>query len=406
MGLVRFLQVSDLHLGKPFGWLPPERRQARRDDQRDALKRCVQEAIERAVHAILLPGDLFDEESVDADTLAFALEAFAMTGCPPVFIAPGNHDPYSPRSLFWNARLLKARGRQWPDHVHVFDEAHWTAAPLIDGVRVWGHCYAPKTGAGERPLAAQRMSGVDRQDSKHVEVAVFHGSREGHLPPGQTTLAPFSDDEALASPFTYLAVGHYHAAGRLVGSSGPVAGVRLAYAGSAVGLDTTEVGAHGALEVRIEYGHRQPFVETEFVLLDSRRTFDVAVDVSGCNSAERVDRRIERAIDEIAAGERDIVTVRLSGRIARDVRYEPSRDLSARVFHLRLDRRKLRPDYPLDTYRSGEPTTTDERFARALLERIDAAQDPEEKARLERALYYGLDAFQLREVVPAHEELE
>jgi DNA repair exonuclease SbcCD nuclease subunit len=406
MGLVRFLQVSDLHLGKPFGWLPPERRQARRDDQREALQRCVQQAIERAVHAILLPGDLFDEESVDADTLAFAVEAFGLTGCPPVFIAPGNHDPYSPRSLFWNARLLKARGRQWPDHVRVFGESQWTAAPLVEGVRVWGHCYAPKTSAGERPLSAERIAAIDRQDLRHVEVAVFHGSREGHLPPGQATLAPFSDDEALASPFTYLAVGHYHASGRLVAPSGPVAGVRLAYAGSAVGLDTTEVGGHGALEVRIEYGHRQPFVETEFVPLDSRRTFEVAVEVSGCPSAERVDRRIQKAIDEVSAGERDIVTVRLSGRLARDVRYEPSRELTARVFFLKLDRRKLRPDYPLDAYRNADPSTTDERFARALLQRIDAATDAEEKAGLERALYYGLDAFQLREVVPAHEDLE
>jgi len=43
---------------------------------------------------------------------------------------------------------------------------------------------------------------------------------------------------------------------------------------------------------------------------------------------------------------------------------------------------------------------------RALLQRMDAAADPEEKAKLERALYHGLDAFQLREVIPVHEDLE
>src|SRR5262249_30148342 len=161
---------------------------------------------------------------------------------------------------------------------------------------------------------------------------------------GQTTLSPFSDDEALASPFTYLAVGHYHAAGRLAAPQGPVAGVRLAYAGSAVALDATEVGAHGALEVRIEHGHRQPFVETELIRLDPRRVHELPVDIPGCTSAERVDRKIERALDDVAAGEDDIVTVRLAGRLARDVRYEPARDLVARVFHLRLDRRALRPD--------------------------------------------------------------
>lgn len=406
MGLVRFLQVSDLHLGRPFGWLPAERREARRRDQREALERAVREAIERGVHAILVPGDLFDVEGVDADTLAFALEAFAFTGCPRVFLAPGNHDPYYPQSVYWSTRLLKARGRRWPDHVTIFTEPRWTAAPLVDGVQIWGRCYVPKVSAGERPLAAEWTDGVRPAEAGGVEVAVFHGSREGHVPAGQTTVAPFSDDEVNASPFTYLAAGHYHAADRVASPHGRVAGVRLAYAGSAVSLDTTEVGQHGALEVRIEYGHRQPFVETEFVPLDSRRVHDVTVEVTGCSSAERVDRRIEKALDEVSAGENDLVTVRLSGRLARDVRYEPARDLTARVFHLRLDRRALRPDYPLDTYRESAASTTDERFARVMLERLDAARDPEDKARLERALYHGLDAFQLKEVVPAHEEME
>jgi len=132
----------------------------------------------------------------------------------------------------------------------------------------------------------------------------------------------------------------------------------------------------------------------------------VSVDVTGCTSAERVDRKLERALDEVSATEDDIVSVRLTGRLARDVRYDAARDLTARVFHLRIDRRALRPDYPLDRYRESSGSTTDERFARALLQRMDAAADPEEKAKLERALYHGLDAFQLREVIPVHEDLE
>jgi DNA repair exonuclease SbcCD nuclease subunit len=405
MGLVRLLQISDVHLGRPFGWLAPDRREIRRKIQREALTRAVEEAIERGVDGILLAGDLFDEEGVDADTLAFATSAFEMPGCPRVFVSPGNHDPCSPTSLFWNPRFLKARGRAWPSHVHVFGETHWTQAPLSEGVRVWGRCYVSKVSVGERPLSPEWLRDVSA-DPSGVEIGIFHGSREGQLPPGQTALSPFSDDEAVQSPFTYLAVGHYHLAGRLAAPQGSVAGVRLAYAGSAVALDATEVGAHGALEVRIEHGHRQPFVETEFVPLDPCRVHDFSIDVTGCTSAERVDRKIDRALDEVSAGEDDIVTARLTGRLARDVRYEPARELSGRVFHLRIDRRGLRPDYPLDRYRESTGATTDERFARALLERLDAAESPEEKARIERALYHGLDAFQLREAVPAHEELE
>src|SRR5262249_39692586 len=124
MAVARFLQVSDLHLGRGFGWLPADKRADRRADQRKALERVVREAIERAVHAILIPGDLFDGDGVDAETMAFATRIFDTTGCPPVFIAPGNHDPWSEASQVWSPRLLRARGWAWPERVHVFQSAN------------------------------------------------------------------------------------------------------------------------------------------------------------------------------------------------------------------------------------------------------------------------------------------
>src|SRR5262245_2501427 len=139
MALARFLQVSDLHLGAPFRWLPAGRREARRRDQRTVLERAVRQAIERGVDAILFPGDLFDQEGTDAATLAFALGAFDVPGCPPVLIAPGNHDPFSEQSLCWSERLLKARGMRWPAHVQVYTTPSFGPRTLARhaNVRVW-----------------------------------------------------------------------------------------------------------------------------------------------------------------------------------------------------------------------------------------------------------------------------
>ena len=408
MALARFLQVSDLHLGAPFRWLPAERREERRRDQRVVLERTVREAIERGVDAILVPGDLFDQEDVDAGTLAFALSAFDVSGCPAVFIAPGNHDPYSERSLYWNERLLLARAMRWPAHVHLFTTPHWSAQPVprLHGVRVWGRCFTAHVEPHERPLTPAALGAVANSDLNGFDLALFHGSREGQCPPGQRVTAPFSDPELSASPFAYLAVGHYHAGSRVEVKQGVSAGVRLAYAGSAAAVDATETGPHGALEVRIEYGRRQPFIGVEFVELDPRRVHDVTVEMSLANSPEQIDRRVHKALDDAGVRDEDIVTVRLAGRIARGVRFSgPGPELRARAFHMRLDLRGLRPDYDLDSYRRAEPATTEERFARALLDQRDREADPEQRAVIESALYYGLDAFRLREVVPAYEEL-
>jgi DNA repair exonuclease SbcCD nuclease subunit len=407
MAVARFLQVSDLHLGAPFGWLPPERRTERRREQRAALERLVSLAIENGVQGILVAGDLFDQEGVDADSLVFALNAFKVSGCPPVFISPGNHDPYSDGSVYWSPRLLKARGFAWPDHVHVFTGAGWSsrAVPGLEQVRVWGRCFTPNVASAERPLAASAFKDV-KTGGPGIDIAVFHGSREGKCPPGQKVTAPFTDAEAQAAPFVYMAAGHYHAASRIDAHDARAGGVRLAYAGSAVALDMTEIGHHGALEVRIEHGGEKPFVEIDFVQLDERTVHELEADVTAASSAEEIDRRVAGALDLAGVRTQDLAIVRLRGRLVKGVRHAgPGMDLAARAFYLRLDLRNVRPDYDLDSYRRSDPSTTEERFAKALIERLDAEKNPRERAILESALYYGLDAFRLREVVPAYEDL-
>src|SRR5205814_10362397 len=113
-----------------------------------------------------------------------------------------------------------------------------------------------------------------------------------------------------------------------------------------------------------------------------------------------------RALDEAGVTDQDIATVEVFGRLARGVRLSGAGpELKARAFYLRLDPRRLRPDYDLDQYRSTDAITTEDRFARALIEMRDKETDPRKQALFERALYYGLDAFRLREVTPAYEEL-
>jgi len=411
MALARFLQVADLHLGRPFAWLPSDRREDRRRDQQRALERAVVLAMERGAHGILIPGDLFDSITVDAALLTFAIKTFEANGCPPVFIAPGNHDPASAANAAWSARLLRARGLAWPSHVHVFDTPHWSAAPVpkLAGVRVWGRCFTANIDSTERPLSREALAGVDGTDPMGFEIAVFHGSREGFCPPAQAVTAPFSDAEVAASPFVYHAVGHYHAVSRIeqaLAEGVRSAGARLAYAGSAVALDFGETGRHGAIEVRIEYGHRLPYVEVEPIELDRRMAYDVKVDVTGANSADQIDRRIMKALDAAGAGDQDLATVRLAGRLSVGVRWSgPGSELRAHVFHMRADTTGLKTDYDLGAYRASEAKTTEERFARELLAQIDAETDPERRAVLERALQYGLDAFRLREVAPMLDEV-
>lgn len=411
MALLRLLQISDLHLGRPFAWLPPERRELRRRDQQQALEQIVKHAIERGADAILVPGDLFDGVPVDTGSLTFALRVFAVAGCPPVFIAPGNHDPASSDNAAWNPRLLQARGSHWPSHVHVFDSPKWTSVPLAGhpGVRIWGRAFLTSSGSMERPLAAGALKALSPRQPGSVDIAVFHGSREGRCPPSQKITAPFSDAEVEASPFVYHAVGHYHVRSEIVqepGTEATSAGVRLAYAGSPVALDYTEPGEHGALEILMRYSLESCVVSSETIKLDRRRVLLTQADVTGCATPEQVDRRILHAFAAAGVGEQDFTKLAMIGRLSPGVRWtSPGADVFARAFHVRWDRGQVRPDYDLEQLRKSEGHSTEERFALDLLAQIDGEADPEQRVTLERALYYGLDAFRLREVMPQWEEV-
>jgi DNA repair exonuclease SbcCD nuclease subunit len=409
MPLARFLQIADVHLGRAFGWLPAARREERRRDQRFALEKAVVAASERGVNAILIPGDLFDQEGVDVNTLSFALDAFDKPGCPPVFIAPGNHDPYSGSSHYYHEGLLRARGYHWPKHVHVFTTPDWqpAAVPNLDGVRVWGRCYAAGGTTDQRPLSKAALEGVSRAAPvSGFDLGVVHASRENFLPPGQKLVAPFSDTELQDSPFAYVALGHYHARSEMPAAGSRSRGVRAAYSGSTVALDMTETAAHGALEIKVEYGRESPNVSVEPIELDRRRVHDVTVDLTGSPHSEAMDRRVLRAFEEQRVGEGDLVILHLTGRLPVGVRYEPGPDVAQRTFHFKLERSDLRPGHDIRAYRGEQPpNTTEERFARALIAKLDQEKDPRRRAVIESAFYYGLDALKLRSVVPSYEEL-
>jgi DNA repair exonuclease SbcCD nuclease subunit len=280
-------------------------------------------------------------------------------------------------------------------------------------VRIWGRGFAAGGRADQRPLSKEALATVreavnasNKEGSPKVEVAVLHASREGFCPPGQKVTAPFSDAEIYDSPFAYVALGHYHARSELPGDGKRSSGVRAAYAGSTVSLDLVELAAHGVLAVSVEHGSGTPQVKLEFSELDKRRAHDIPVDITGCPHTDAIERRIFRGLEESRVRYEDLVTVRLAGRLPQGIRYEPSHELEQRVFYVKVDRRRLRPDHDLASYRGDGPgRTTEERFARAMLGKLDKEKDGERRALIESALYYGLDALKRQGIVPCYEDL-
>ena len=400
MNPFNFLQLSDVHLGRPFTWLPPPLAEKRRSDQRDLLWRAVKLAIDRRLGAILIVGDLFDGEVADRETIARAIECVSQDGCPPVFIAPGNHDCFSRATFYYDNRRLTAAGQAaWPAHVTIFDSPKFAGAtvPGRSDVRIWGRCVHENVDSSERVLADDRPG----LDESLLHVMMLHGSRDGFLPPGKRVTAPFNDQEILAWGADYAALGHYHRPQTIADEEGVV---RASYAGSPLALAVDETGPRHVHVVTVERNSLHRRVEIEPLELDKRRLHRIEVDVTGLGSPDALGAKIHDALETSLVGKDDMAIVTLAGRTRPGVDLITGLDNDApKHFWLRIDSSAIRPAYDLSIYRSGEARTTEERFARSLLEEMDAEPDPERKRLLEAALYYGLDALKLGDVAPRYE---
>jgi len=93
----------------------------RRQELRDALRRFIDLALEQKVDAVTIGGDLYEHERSTLDTGHFLRQQFERLAPIPAFIAPGNHDPYVPESLY--------RQIEWPPQRHYLQRARLPSRP-------------------------------------------------------------------------------------------------------------------------------------------------------------------------------------------------------------------------------------------------------------------------------------
>jgi DNA repair exonuclease SbcCD nuclease subunit len=368
--MTTILHTADVHLDRAYSGagMSPAIASARREELRDAFRRFIDLALETGADAVTVGGDLYEHERVTPDTGNFIRQQLERLGDVPVLLAPGNHDPYVPDSLY--NRLA------WPANVTVFRERSFAPVELAGGVTVWG------AGHDAPDVRANLLEGFQAPaDGSHV--LLFHGSDTRSVPEGKSAHAPFRPEDLEAAGAGFALLGHYHAP-RLHPPEAP----RYAYPGTPEPLDFAEEGDHFVARLDIEGGaftcSLLPFGRVRY------RTF--ATDVTGMESSDEV-RTAVAALGDASV----IARVVLAGDLSPDV------DLSLQSLYDSCAERfsyldladRTRPAYRIDEI--AEESTTKGAFARLMRERIEAA-DGEEREIAEAALLYGLQAFDRKEV--------
>lgn len=289
---MRLVHFADLHLDAAFRWAGPELARRRRQALRDTLGAILALADEVDAEAILCAGDLYEQERFTPDTREFLRRAFAATHRR-IFIAPGNHDPYGPQSLY--AQVA------WPANVTVFSQPRLAPVELAPGLKLWGAAF-------DRPTRTEGFLGGGFQvDRGGVHLALFHGSEQSGfaaaLAAGKTPHAPFEAAQIGAAGLAHAFVGHYHR---------PRDAEDHTYPGNPDPLSFGESGDRGAVVVDVG---ADGSLRRERRVVAVSRVHDLTVDVTGCATFQEV---LDRAAEALA-GLGGVARLTLTGELAPDV---------------------------------------------------------------------------------------
>ncbi len=285
---MKIIHGADFHLDSPLSSLENEKAGLRRSELRNIPDRLVTLSLDFHPDVVLLSGDLLDGENVVTDTVE-ALTA-ALDKIPaPVFIAPGNHDPYSEKSVY--AQNI------WPDNVHIFTSNQIEKIELENcGAVIYGAAFCS-------PLQEESLlKGFTAPKDGRFHVMTMHAQVAGN---GKSQYNPITPEEIENSGLDYLALGHVHE----FSDHQKAGSVSWAYSGCPEGRGFDEQGLKGVLLVRLEQGE-EPAVE--FQPICSRQYLTIPVQITPEDNETSISQKIieksepDHFVRVILEGERGI----------------------------------------------------------------------------------------------------
>jgi exonuclease SbcD len=275
-----FIHAADLHLGSPLSGLAARDADlARRlaSAGRQAFEDLITRAIERQVAFVVVAGDVYDGDWVDATIgLFFARQVARLdrAGIPTILVR-GNHD----------AESVISRAITLPPSVHVFP-SNRAGTYRIEALRVALHGRSFPDRAVAENLALTYPAAVPGW----FNLGILHTSCTGHA--AHETYAPCSVADLAARGYDYWALGHIHEYAAL--SRDPW----IVFPGNLQGRSVRECGEKGAVLVEVADGRVAGITR---LALDRARFEQVFVDLADAADIRAALEAVEAALRPLAA---------------------------------------------------------------------------------------------------------
>lgn len=246
--MVRFLHLADVHLDTAFEGRSAALRDHLRSALRTSFRRAVDCALDEDVDAVLIAGDLFDDDRLSVTTEDFLVEQLERLATSEITVVytTGNHDP--------GGRDFRASKIDWPEGVHYVDRRDPVEIPVLgrEGEQKATVVAAGHASAQEQENLAARFPETEGS-VPHVGLLHAHVTSAAQVE-AHDRYAPCNVDDLQARDYAYWALGHIHTRQKVCDT--PTAW----YPGNLQGRTPRETGARGGLLVTL-HADRAPDVE-------------------------------------------------------------------------------------------------------------------------------------------------
>jgi DNA repair exonuclease SbcCD nuclease subunit len=185
---MKFIHTGDLHLGYKFSSsYSEETLKILKENQKKLIKDIITLANDKKVDYIFIAGDLFDTKNPDDELYTLVTEEFKKTDGK-IFISAGNHDPYTPDSVYL---------KPFPENTVIFPGE--ITSYSFDDCDIYGYSFV------NSHKADNSFSGFKVKDENNISIMVAHGDLVA-----DSFYNPIMPSDIEKSGLDYMALGHIH----------------------------------------------------------------------------------------------------------------------------------------------------------------------------------------------------
>ena len=360
---MKFVHIADMHFDSPFVNLSEKdiMGDLRRLEQRKVFKKIIEYIKENNIKYFFISGDLYEHKYIKQSTIEYINKLFEEIPETNIYIAPGNHDPYTKNSYY--------NKYNWSKNVKIF-------GPKVEkietqDVNIYGY------GFDDFYCSDSGVENIEIEQNEKPNILIIHGNIDGSTIENMQYNS-MSKKMLEEKGFDYVALGHIHKKDYNTEEN-----QKIVYPGSTISLGFDELGEHGMIVGDVEKNK----LEIQFVKLDDKQFTKRELNVDNIYSKEEL---IEK-INELKIEENNYVEIILIGNRNFEIN---KYDLIKYILNNNIIKIKDNTKIAYDLEKLENENTLKGLFIKEMNKKIKNAETEEEKEIIEKSIEIGLASLE------------